>query len=50
LTWLERLRARRLAGDDKVVGEPSDIASLPVAAGYAAEIDAESVRSAEKIE
>ena len=42
--------ARRLASDDEIVGEPSGIAGLPVDAGYAAEIDAKSVRSAEKIE
>jgi hypothetical protein len=41
---------RRLARDDEIIGKPSGIASLPVDAGYAAEIDAESVRSAEKIE
>jgi hypothetical protein len=42
--------ARSLASDDEIVGEPSGIARLPIDAGDAPEIDAESIRPAEEIQ
>ena len=41
---------RCLTGNDDVVRKPSGIARLPVDTGHSAEIDAQSIRSAEEIE